>query len=107
MEKLKSSWKQTHPRVRKPLVLVLGTLIILLSGTIGWLPGPGGIPLFLLGIAVLASEFAWADTVKNRILKLVHGFGSWYRSNRLLGTVLLVISAGVSIYISLTLFHVI
>ncbi|HIW31018.1 MAG TPA: PGPGW domain-containing protein, partial [Candidatus Luteococcus avicola] len=26
----------------------------------GWLPGPGGIPLFLMGLAVWASEFEWA-----------------------------------------------
>lgn len=107
MEKLKSSWKQTHPRVRKPLVLVLGVAIIVLSGAIGWLPGPGGIPLFLLGIAVLASEFAWADTVKKRILSIIYGFGCWYRSHRLLGTLLLIVSAGISFYISLTLFHII
>ncbi len=39
---------------------VLGALLMIAAGLTGWLPGPGGIPLFLLGLAVWASEFRWA-----------------------------------------------
>lgn len=42
---------------------VLGALLIIASGLTGWLPGPGGIPLFLAGMAVWASEFAWAKSL--------------------------------------------
>lgn len=36
----------------------------------GWLPGPGGIPLFLLGLSLLAANHDWAerwlDTAKHK-----------------------------------------
>lgn len=105
MEKLVRNWKRTHPHVRKPVVLIIGVFIILLSGTIGWLPGPGGIPLFLLGIAVLASEFTWADRLKNYILSLVYQFGGWYRQHRILGTLIILVPLSISLYIMLTLFY--
>ncbi|MDA8439624.1 MAG: PGPGW domain-containing protein [Propionibacterium sp.] len=38
----------------------LGLLLMVAAALTGWLPGPGGIPLFLLGLAVWSSEFAWA-----------------------------------------------
>jgi hypothetical protein len=52
-------------RLYRVAVGILGGLLILTSGLIGWLPGPGGIPLFLLGLAVLASEFHWARRLLN------------------------------------------
>ena len=39
---------------------IAGALLMVAALLTGWLPGPGGIPLFLLGLAVWASEFAWA-----------------------------------------------
>ena len=48
-------------RIYRGVVAVVGTLLILLGAATGWLPGPGGIPLTLLGLAVLASEFEWAQ----------------------------------------------
>jgi len=41
-------------------VAVAGLLLMIAAALTGWLPGPGGIPLFLLGLAVWSSEFAWA-----------------------------------------------
>ena len=79
MERLKKHWKRTPRRVRRPLVLVIGTFFVLLSGALGWLPGPGGIPLFLIGIAILASEFTWAERVRDRILGYVYQFGDFMR----------------------------
>lgn len=39
---------------------VLGALMIIAAPILGPLPGPGGIPLVLLGLAVWSSEFSWA-----------------------------------------------
>lgn len=39
-------------------------LLIVTSPLVGWLPGPGGIVIFLAGISVLASEFDWAENFK-------------------------------------------
>lgn len=42
---------------------VAGAVLMIAAALTGWLPGPGGIPLFLLGLAVWASEFDWAHGV--------------------------------------------
>lgn len=63
-------WKRKPSNVRKPLVLTLGMLLVVISPFTGILPGPGGIPVFLLGIAILASEYDWADRIKLFILKV-------------------------------------
>ncbi len=42
--------------------------MIIVSPFLGALPGPGGVFVFMLGIAVLASEFDWAENVKSTIL---------------------------------------
>lgn len=97
-------WKRTPDKVRRPIILVIGLFFILLSGSIGWLPGPGGIPIFLLGIAILASEFHWAHRLKTFMLDLIHTLADWIRENRLKGVAFLCLSAGLSIYITYMLF---
>ncbi len=64
-------WKQKPSRFRKPLVFVLGLLLLIVSPIIGSVPGPGGIALFLLSIAILASEFDWAEELKAFFLHTV------------------------------------
>lgn len=44
-------------------VALLGLLLMIAAAITGPLPGPGGIPLFLLGLAVWASEFDWAQNL--------------------------------------------
>jgi hypothetical protein len=60
-------------------VAVLGVLLILLAALTGPLPGPGGIPLALLGLAVLASEFAWAARLLDRLKRALVRAGEWAR----------------------------
>lgn len=57
-------WKKRPDGLRKPIVFTLGILLLCLSPIVGSVPGPGGIALFLLSIAILASEFGWAEQVK-------------------------------------------
>lgn len=64
-------WKKQPKTVRKPLVLLLGLLLVFISPFTGVLPGPGGIPIFILGMAILASEFSWADRMKDFALRAV------------------------------------
>jgi hypothetical protein len=64
-------WKRQPKTVRKPLVLFLGLLLVVASPFTGVLPGPGGIPVFILGMAILASEFEWADKLKDFALRAV------------------------------------
>jgi len=95
-EKLKHSWSRTPSSVRKPIVLIVGLLFVIASGLLGWLPGPGGIPLFLIGIAILATEFAWAHRIKVFILDIIHGIGRWYRQHRVIGTICFAALASIS-----------
>ncbi len=56
----------TLRRVYRGLVGFVGIALMVLAASIGWLPGPAGIPLFLLGLAILASEFEWAHRLLER-----------------------------------------
>jgi membrane-bound ClpP family serine protease len=51
---------------------VLGVALMILAVLTGWLPGPGGIPLFIIGLSLLAINHEWAeryiDLLKNRAL---------------------------------------
>lgn len=52
----------------------VGVLLIIISPLLGWLPGPGGIPLFLAGLGFLSVHHDWAKQaikyVKKNGLKL-------------------------------------
>lgn len=52
------------------VVFVVGVALVLLGIALIPLPGPFSIPLMIAGLAVLASEFVWAermlDTVKDK-----------------------------------------
>ena len=53
-------------RVYRLLVALAGVVLVLVGVTLSPLPGPGGIPLVLAGLAVLASEFLWARRLLDR-----------------------------------------
>lgn len=84
MQHLKHRWKRLPSSLRRPLVLLVGLLLILLSALIGWVPGPGGMIPFLLGIAVLATEFEWAQRLKNEILSRLKQAGGYATQHRIL-----------------------
>lgn len=70
-DKLYTWWKKQPKTVRKPFVFILGLVLVLSAPLVGWIPGPGGIILFLLGITILGSEFDWALTIEDFFLKKV------------------------------------
>jgi uncharacterized protein (TIGR02611 family) len=47
-------------RIYRSLVALAGLLMVCLGFVSGPIPGPGGIPLVLLGLAIWSSEFEWA-----------------------------------------------
>lgn len=48
-----------------------GYLLIIAAGLTGWLPGPGGIPLFIAGLGLLSINNKWAKDLREYVLK--HG----------------------------------
>ncbi len=59
--------RRTKELIRRLGTDILGVLLIILSGLTGWLPGPGGIPLFLLGLSLLAVNHEWARRWQNLV----------------------------------------
>jgi len=64
-------------RIYRVGVAVAGLLLICLGLLTGPLPGPGGIPLVLLGLAIWSSEFEWAYKLRQRFKAEVRKFRGW------------------------------
>lgn len=56
---------------------VVGTAMIIAAPLTGWLPGPGGIPLFLAGMALLSTEFLWAKNTKRWVHRQLRAYMAW------------------------------
>lgn len=89
MDQIRKQWKLVPEWIRKPVVLLLGLFFFIAAALTGWIPGPGGIPLFLIGIAILATEFKWAKKLQDIVLNVVYAVGRWYRRHSQLGMVIL------------------
>jgi uncharacterized protein (TIGR02611 family) len=56
-----------HP-LRWIIVAAVGSTLSILGIVFLFIPGPG-LPLMVLGVAILATEFAWAEVVFARLKK--------------------------------------
>ncbi|HEV7454940.1 MAG TPA: PGPGW domain-containing protein [Candidatus Saccharimonadales bacterium] len=86
MDGLKRRWKKVPAAIRKPLVLIVGFAIIVTGIAMIVLPGPGWAAIFL-GFAVLATEFAFAERVRDwavvEVKKHLHkGQRAWKKFRR-------------------------
>lgn len=101
-------------KVKRYIIDTAGVLLIIGAGLLGWLPGPGGIPLLLAGLGLLAINNKWAENIliklrdkgedlvvltfpKNKKIQLLHDLTTFILIS--LGITLLVY--GSSKYISL------
>jgi len=58
-----SRWLAPLPRpLRRMLILVVGSTVVLFGVLLLVLPGPG-ILVIIVGLAILATEFAWAEAL--------------------------------------------
>jgi Kef-type K+ transport system membrane component KefB len=55
------------PFYKRLLIDIAGFGLILSSGLVGWLPGPGGIPVLLAGLGLLATNHEWAERLLNQL----------------------------------------
>jgi len=61
-------------RIYRSLVAVAGLLLVCLGFISGPIPGPGGIPLVLLGLAIWSSEFEWAHQLMMWFMAQLHRY---------------------------------
>ena len=62
----------TMPRnIKRIGIDAAGYLLILAAALTGWLPGPGGIPLFIAGLGLLSINNKWAKDLREYVL--THG----------------------------------
>jgi uncharacterized protein (TIGR02611 family) len=66
--KLGNVWRHLPHPFRWVIVATVGSTFVLLGIVFVFIPGPG-LPLIVLGVAILATEFAWAQVVYIRIKK--------------------------------------
>ena len=64
----KKSDKTRTPRKDRPfyqriIIDIAGFGLMIISPLLGWLPGPGGIPLFLAGLGLVALNHEWAENL--------------------------------------------
>jgi len=64
MDTLYKWWKNIPVAVRKPLVFMVGFAVVAAGIAMLVLPGPGWAAIFL-GFAILATEFAFAEKVRD------------------------------------------
>ena len=48
---------------------ILGFTLIIAAIPISWLPGPGGIPILIIGLSLLANNHEWAERILDRVKK--------------------------------------
>lgn len=89
MDKMKIAWKRLPHKPRRVLTFVVGSLMIILSLLIGWLPGPGGMIFFLLGVAILATEFTWAEQFRDWVLKVLKNIGHYAKRRPIVSALVL------------------
>jgi uncharacterized protein (TIGR02611 family) len=83
---------------------ILGLLVMVAAAVTGPLPGPGGIPLFLLGLAIWATEFAWAHQLLQWFTQWFRKVGRLSRRSKVLLTIAIIAVALASAYGSLAFF---
>jgi uncharacterized protein (TIGR02611 family) len=71
MDKLYKWWKGIPRAVRKPLVFMVGFAVVGAGIAMLVLPGPGWAAIFL-GFAILATEFAFAERVRDWLVSQLH-----------------------------------
>jgi uncharacterized protein (TIGR02611 family) len=82
-------------------VALLGLVLVALGFVSGPIPGPGGIPLILLGLAVWSSEFEWAHRLMQWFKAELHRYRTWPRAKQIVFWVAFFLCCGVLGYLYL------
>ncbi len=71
MKYIKGAWRKLPHPLRWVMVAVVGATLVIVGIALLVLPGPG-IPLIIAGLAILATEFTWAEIWLNRTKRHVN-----------------------------------
>lgn len=63
MVKSKKEQHKDRHIVKKIAIDIAGFGLMIIAPLIGWLPGPGGIPLFLVGLGLVSLNHEWAEKI--------------------------------------------
>jgi len=70
MESIKQKWYRVPKAIRKPLIFIIGFAVVITGIAMLALPGPGWAAIFL-GFAILATEFAFAEKVRDWLVQFL------------------------------------
>lgn len=70
MGRIRSNWQKLPSVVRKPAILIAGSIIVVAGIAMLVLPGPGWAAIFL-GFAILATEFSVAKRFRDRLILIL------------------------------------
>lgn len=65
-ESLLTRWRAVPGPIRKSVVLTIGVTLLAIGGALIVLPGPFTLPFVIAGVAILSSEFVWAERVMEK-----------------------------------------
>lgn len=65
-ESFLTRWRAVPGPIRKSVVLTVGVTLVAIGGALIILPGPFTLPFVIAGVAVLSSEFVWAERVMHK-----------------------------------------
>lgn len=85
-------------------VALAGLLLMITAVVLGPLPGPGGVPLFLLGLAVWSSEFERAQVVMRWFKAQFARYLGWTRGRRAVFWIVIVLAAWSGTYLTMLLY---
>ena len=77
-EPFRRNWRRLPHPIRWVVVATVGATLVVLGLVFMLIPGPG-MPLFILGFAILATEFAWAQFVLDRLKHHGARFGAYLK----------------------------
>jgi uncharacterized protein (TIGR02611 family) len=80
---------------------IAGLFFIALGFVTGPLPGPGGIPLVLLGLAIWASEFEWAHKLMQWFKAQLHRYRGWSAKRKVMFWIVFFVCCGLLGYLYL------
>lgn len=74
---IRTKAKWTDRRSVQMALIGLGWFLMILAPLIGWLPGPGGLVLFPIGLALVLKNSLWAKRQYARHSKQHPEYGEW------------------------------